>query len=264
MLTLGELRQARRSAARAVAAASEAILREARRGPRVEFKPDSSPVTSADLAAEEAILAILRADWPGASILAEESGAASGDPRLVWIVDPLDGTRGFARGGTHYGPLVGLECEGRVVAGAMALPALGRSYDAASTLGCARDGSALRLAPCEDWSRATLSVGEWSRLARGSRAEALSRLARDCASMRAFGDVASLAMLLDGAADCWIEGGVQPWDLAPAQILVEEAGGFFSDFEGRATIHSGEALAGTPAIHAHALARLRACGPPDG
>jgi histidinol-phosphatase len=76
--------------------------------------------------------------------------------------------------------------------------------------------------------------------------------------MRAFGDVASLAMLLDGAADLWIEGGVQPWDLAPAQILVEEAGGVFSDFEGRATIRSGEALAGAPAPHAHALAALRA------
>jgi histidinol-phosphatase len=76
--------------------------------------------------------------------------------------------------------------------------------------------------------------------------------------MRAFGDVASLAMLLDGAADLWIEGGVQPWDLAPAQILVEEAGGVFSDFEGRATIRSGEALAGALAPHAHALAALRA------
>lgn len=260
MLTKAELQAARRSAARAVEAAAEAILREARRGLSVELKPDESPVTSADLAAEEAILAILRADWPGASILAEESGATSGDPRLAWIVDPLDGTRGFARGGSHYGPLVGLECEGRVVAGAMALPALGRRYDAALSLGCARDGRALRLAPCADWSRATVSVGEWSRLLRGPRADALAELARECASVRAFGDVASLAMLLDGEADLWIEGGVRPWDLAPGQILVEECGGAFSDFEGRATIHSGEALAGTPAMHALALARLSAGG----
>jgi histidinol-phosphatase len=258
MLTRAELERARSSAVRAVAAASEAILREAHRGLRIETKADLSPVTAADRAAEEAILAILRADWPGASILAEESGATAGDPRLVWIVDPLDGTRGFARGGCHYGPLVGLECEGRVVAGAMSLPALGRRYDAALSLGCARDGATVRLAACGDWSRATLSVGEWPRLLRGPRAGALVRLAGDCASMRAFGDVASLAMLLDGAADLWIEGGVQPWDLAPAQILVEEAGGVFSDFEGRATIRSGEALAGAPAPHAHALAALRA------
>lgn len=252
-----DLHAARASALRAVEEASGAILRAKAGGVSVRAKADQSPVTSADLAAEEAILAVLRADWPGASFLCEESGAAQGDPRLVWIVDPLDGTRGFARGGSHYGPLVALELDGVVVAGAMALPAFGRVYGAAHGLGCTRDGARLALRPPPAaWDAAVLSCGELSRLLRTPQAGGVADLVRSCAAARGYGDVAALAMLLDGAADLWLEAGVQPWDLAPAMVLVAEAGGVCTDFDGAASIRSGDAVAGSPELHAHALQRL--------
>ena len=118
------------TARRAVEAAGRAALPYFRTGVRVDRKPDRSPVTAADRAAEAAILEIVRAAFPDASILAEENGADD-RRRYAGIVDPLDGTRGFTRGGTFWGPLVALEHDGEIVAGGAALPALGELYFAA-------------------------------------------------------------------------------------------------------------------------------------
>src|SRR5512142_3459224 len=119
------------TARRAVEAASRASLRHFRRGVRVELKPDRSPVTIADRESEAAVLDVIRAAFPDHAVLGEETGAHAGTAGTRWIVDPLDGTRGFARGENFWGPLVGLEHEGEVVAGAMALPTAGEVYFAA-------------------------------------------------------------------------------------------------------------------------------------
>src|SRR5512143_1840763 len=121
---------------RAAEAASAAALRHFRTGVRVEVKPDRTPVTVADREAEAAALAVIRDAFPGHAVLGEETGAGAGDAASRWIVDPIDGTRGFTRGGSFWGPLVALEQDGRVVAGAMALPALGETYWAARGMGC--------------------------------------------------------------------------------------------------------------------------------
>jgi len=240
----------------AVEAASHAALRHWRRTLRVERKADRSPVTAADREAEAAVLAVLRRRWPHDAVLAEESGAAPGESGRRWIVDPLDGTRGFARGGTFWGPLVAVEREGRVLAGAMALPALGETYWAARGTGAFRDGHALWVTDQGTWSEAVLSLGELPHLLRGPSAPAVGTLIQTAAQARCYGDLAACALLLNGRADVWLENGVAPWDLAPLQVLVEEAGGRCTDFAGRAGLGAGQALAAGPALHAHALAVL--------
>jgi len=247
------------TARRAAEAAGRAALVHFRTGVAVERKPDRSPVTAADRDAEAAILDIVRAAFPAASILAEESGAHAGDPTLRWIVDPLDGTRGFSRGGSFWGPLVALEHEGDIVAGAAALPAAGELYFAARGRGCHRaDGAPVRLSGIDDWSEATLSVGELPRLLASPQADGVRALIRTAASTRCYGDVAGALMLLAGRAEAWLEAGVQPWDIAPFPILFAEAGATFTDLAGAATIASGSALATTRALHAHVLSTLRA------
>src|SRR5512138_1745006 len=136
------------TARRAVEAASRASLAHFRPGVRVEMKPDRSPVTQADRDSEAAILAVVRSAFPEHGFLGEETGAHDGSDRTRWIVDPLDGTKGFTRGRTFWGPLVALEHDGEVVAGAMALPALEEVYWAARGLGCwlAAGGAPARLA----------------------------------------------------------------------------------------------------------------------
>ena len=256
------LRRAMETARRAVFAAGKASLALWRRLDRVEAKADGSPVTAADRAAEAAILTVVREAFPSHDVLAEESGALGSGSRFRWIVDPLDGTRGFARGGAAWGPLVALERDGEVVAGAMALPALRRSYCAARGLGCFRGRERVRVSAVSAWGEATVSLGGMRRLLFGPHGEAIRGLVRTAGSARAYGDLAACAMLLDGAADCWLEDGVRIWDLAASKILVEEAGARFTDFAGRPTPATGSAIAANPRLHAHVRRRLHLPPPP--
>lgn len=251
-----DLEKALDVARRAAQAASQAALPYFRAGVTTRTKEDRSPVTQADLESEAAIVRVIREAFPDHSLLTEESGAHAGLPETRWIVDPLDGTRGFIRGGVFWGALIALEHKGEIVAGAMALPAQGLLYWAARGLGAWRDGTRLTLAPENTWAESTVSCGEISRMLRLPEAERLKELLRTCASARAYGDVGSIAMLLDGRADAWIEGGVQPWDLAPGKILVEEAGGVFTDFSGRSSPAHGSALAARAGLHRHMVATV--------
>jgi histidinol-phosphatase len=245
----------------AVEAASRASLAHFRRGVRVEVKPDRTPVTAADRDAEAAVVAVIRAAFPGHAILGEESGAHDGDASSRWVVDPIDGTRGFTRGGSFWGPLVALEHEGRVVAGAMAMPALGETYWAARGRGAwvARAGEApspLRVSGISDWSEASFSFGEFRFVFGPEREQAVLGLARSAAQARCYGDLAGAAMVLTGRAEAWLEAGVKIWDIAPLQILAEEAGGRFTDLAGRETAASGNCVLSNGRVHDHVLRAL--------
>jgi len=258
-----DLEKAMAVARRAAEAASAAALAHFRRGVRVEVKPDRSPVTAADRDAEASALAVIRAAFPGHSVLGEESGAHQGDAGTRWIIDPVDGTRGFTRGGGFWGPMVGLEHRGVVVAGAMALPALGELYWAGRGLGSwASDGGGtprrLRVSGIADWREATFSMGEPRTLLAAELAGRVAALATTAAVTRCYGDLAGAAMVLAGRAEAWVEAGVQAWDLGPIPVLVEEAGGRFSDFEGRPSLASGRCIASNGLVHEHLLGVLGA------
>lgn len=249
------------TARRAAEAAAAAALPHFRTGVRVETKPDRSPVTVADREAEAAAVAVIRAAFPGHAILGEESGAHAG-AGARWVIDPIDGTRGFTRGGTFWGPLVALEQGGAVVAGAMALPALAETYWAARGLGCwlrtaAGEPQRLQVSGISDWAEATLSLGEMRFLLAPPLERAIGELVRAAASTRCYGDLAGAAMLLTGRCEAWIEAGVQLWDIAALQVLVEEAGGRFSDFEGRPSAAGGRCVASNSKVHERVLAALR-------
>jgi histidinol-phosphatase len=254
-----DLAKAMDVARRAAEAASAASLAHFRRGVRVEKKPDRTPVTQADRDSEAAILAVVREAFPDHGFLGEETGAHAGSAETRWIVDPLDGTKGFTRGRGFWGALVALEHRGRVVAGAMALPALGETYWAARGLGAwlraagGTEPSRLRVSPIGDWAEATLSFGEPHVLFRPPLLERLADLALSAQTARCYGDLAGCALVLQGKAEAWIEAGVQIWDLAPLQILVEEAGGRFTDLEGTPTHASGSCVASNGLVHAHVL-----------
>jgi histidinol-phosphatase len=222
----------------------------------VELKRDRSPVTQADRAAEGAILRVIRNAFPHHSILSEESGAHDGTDEWRWIVDPLDGTRGFLRGGPYWGPLVALEHRGEVVVGAMALPVAKQLYWSGKGFGAYRNGERLKLSSTEDWGAATLSIGVLSRLLASPWRDGVGELIRSAYDVRCYGDVGGVAMLLNGKADAWLEGGVKVWDLSAVKILVEEAGGAFTDLSGVPTAESGYALASNTALHARALALI--------
>jgi len=245
----------------AAEAAARAALPHFRRGVRVELKPDRTPVTVADREAEAAALAVIRRAFPLHALLGEESGAHAGATDARWIVDPLDGTRGFARGESFWGPLVALEHEGEVVAGAMALPVAGEVYYAARGRGAwlavgLESPTPLRVSGVSRWEDATFSLGEPRVLLAPPLAVPVTELATTCARTRCLGDLAGFALVLSGRAEVWIEAGVQLWDIAPMKPLLEEAGGRFTDLDGSPTVRSGNCVASNGLVHGHVLGTL--------
>jgi histidinol-phosphatase len=250
------------TARRAAEAATAASLRHFRAGVAVEVKPDRTPVTAADRESEAAIIAVVRQAFPDHALLGEETGVHAGSAEARWIIDPLDGTKGFTRGRGFWGPLVALEHRGEVVAGAMALPVQGEVYWAARGRGAwlSTGGHApirLQVSGLAGWPDATLSLGEPHVLFRPPLLDRVMALALSAQSARCYGDLAGCALVLKGQAEAWIEAGVQLWDLAPLKILVEEAGGTFTDLAGVATHTSGGCVASNGKVHAHVVAALR-------
>ncbi len=244
-------------ARRALDAAAAAAMKHYDQGVKVETKPDRSPVTAADRESEVAILDVITSAFPEHSILAEESGKQDKAADARWIVDPIDGTRGFTRGGKFWGALIALELRGEVVVGAMGLPALGDQYWAKKGGGTFKNGSRCRVTAIDDLADATVSLGEMGPLLSPPHGDAVTRVVRGAASARCYGDLEGVAMLLDGLADVWLEYGVQPWDLAPTKILLEEAGGRWTTFDGGDSVHEGHAVGSNGPLHDVVLGMLR-------
>ncbi len=245
-------------AKKAVQAAAKAAMPHYERGVHVETKPDESPVTVADRECEVAMLKVIDDAFPEHSILAEEGGSRTGDTPYLWTVDPIDGTRGFTRGGKFWGPLISLQKDGEVIVGAMGMPALDDVYWAAKGLGCYKNGERLSVSDVDSWSKCTVSLGEMGPLFSEPHGQTVVELVRTAASGRGYGDLMGVGMLLTGLADVWLEAGVQAWDLGPMPILLSEAGGRYSSFDGDMSTTKGHAIGSNGRLHEHALAALKA------
>jgi histidinol-phosphatase len=223
------------------------------RGAPVEAKPDGTPVTATDRAVERALRARIAAERPDDAVLGEELGS-HGDGGRRWVLDPLDGTEWFARGIPIWGTLIALEHDGRPLVGVISAPALGRRWWAVRDAGAWRDGRPIRVsavAAVEDAfvAHANLYLGF------AIEAGPLLAAARVSGGFESF-----LAPMLvaEGAADAAIAPLGFLWDLLPAQLIVEEAGGTFTDFDGRRTAAGRGAIAANPVLHEDVLARLQA------
>ena len=230
---------------------------------KVDRKPDRTPVTDADLAVEEAIRAMLGQQRPQDAVLGEECGGPA-DERAgrVWLLDPIDGTKNFLRGVPIWATLIALVEDGRPVIGVISAPALRRRWWAAAGAGAhTRDvcGNArtIRVSGVGDLSDAYVStthLGSW--VQHRSRKSYLT-LVDACWENRAFGDFWQHCLVAEGAIDLAAEPVVNPWDVAAVQILLEQAGGRFTDLDGVARHDGGTALSSNGLLHDAALTLLR-------
>jgi histidinol-phosphatase len=222
----------------------------------VETKPDLSPVTEADRAVEQALRKRIAESRPGHGVVGEELGAEErGDAR--WILDPIDGTKNYVRGIPVFGTLIALQREGAVVLGVVSAPALGRRWWAARGAGAFAGGRPIRVSRVAELTDAVLaysSLGSWEEHGLGER---FTALARRCWRTRGFGDFWSHMLVAEGAADIACEPEVALWDLAPLQVIVEEAGGRFTDLGGTARADGGSAVTTNGLLHDRVLATLR-------
>ncbi len=191
----------------------------------VERKPDGSPVTEADRAAERAIRAVLREGTPGYAILGEEYGAEGASGGRSWVVDPIDGTIAFTRGIPLFGTLIALLEEGEPALGLIDLPALGERLVGWRSAGVRRNGVTVHASRESELRRALVSHGDPFCFDRAGERAAFERMAREIPMLRGYTDAFGHALVIGGAVDAMVDLDLNPWDMAATRILVTEAGG---------------------------------------
>lgn len=227
---------------------------------RVETKPDLTPVSDADQAAEEAIRAALGRARPRDAVIGEEFGA-SGHGDRSWIIDPIDGTKNYVRGVPVWATLIALMDQGRVVVGLVSAPALGRRWWAARDSGAWTGKSLTKATRCqvssvtnlEDASFSYSSIGGWEE---AGKLDAFLDLNRSVWRSRAYGDFWSHMLVAEGAADVSAEPELSPWDIAALTVIVEEAGGIWTDLSGVPDVDGGSLLCSNGPLHSEVLKRL--------
>jgi histidinol-phosphatase len=213
---------------------------------RVETKPDLSPVSEADRAAEEAIRERVAASGRGESVLGEEFGDDGGDVR--WIVDPIDGTVSYVRGIPVWATLLALERDGVVELGLVSAPVLRRRWWAVRGGGAFADDTPIRvskIARLEDATVSTTSV-------RGMPAGWAELVDRSW-SPRGWADFWQHCLVAEGSVEIACERIVNVWDYAATRLIVEEAGGRCTTFAGDEPVHGGSFVSTNGLLHDEAV-----------
>jgi histidinol-phosphatase len=248
----------RLDAALAAATAAAELIRESYgRNPRVRTKQDGSPVTETDVAAEQAIRAIVQDRFPEDGFYGEESAAERMDAERLWLVDPIDGTKSFVRGYPMFSTQIALSHCGRLELGVSSAPVYGETAWAERGGGAWLNGEPLTVSRIAAIEQATLSTGNLRSLAGRRHWAALGRLVARLDRIRGYGDFLHYHLLAAGRIEAVIESDIHILDIAALTVIVEEAGGRVTDLEGAPIgLQSQSILATNGVLHDGLLAEL--------
>ncbi len=242
----------------AAKAAAEVILPYFRSDLQVETKADQSPVTAADRAGERVIIDTLQRQFPTYGVLGEEFGEQPGEADARWIIDPIDGTQNFIRGIPYFATLIALEEAGDITLGVVYAPAENDLLYASKGEGAFAGNERLTVSTVSELAQSMLVHGSLNLLLQAHLWEGFTRLVKATRRQRGFGDYFAHTFVCRGQAEVMLETDVKPWDLAPIKILIEEAGGRFTDFTGAPTIYTGNAIVSNGHVHDAVLELLGA------
>jgi len=228
----------------------------------VEWKQDSSPVTVADREAEALLRRQLLGAFPNDGFLGEESGDTPGVSGFRWIIDPIDGTRSFVRGIPIWATLVGLEYEGDQIAGIAHVPALGQTYRALRGDGAYRDERRIQVSTISSFAHAQLFYSSLSWFIKAGCREPFLDLVGRTHRQRGFGDFYGFVLVAQGSGEIMVEHGVHAWDVAALKVIIEEAGGRFSNWDGGTSIHRPDVVVSNGKLHDETLRILGSAGEP--
>jgi histidinol-phosphatase len=217
----------------AAAAAGEVIRRLYRRNLEIIVKADKSPVTEADVEAERAIRQVLESRFAGHGFFGEETGSHDLTAEYVWLVDPIDGTKSFVREYPMFSTQIALLHAGRLELGVSSAPVYGELCWAERGRGAWLGGERLSVSAVDSIEAATLSSGNLRSLAHSAAWGRYGSLVGAVNRIRGYGDFLHYHMLAEGKIDAVIESDVNILDIAALVVIVEEAGGRFTDLSGR-------------------------------
>ncbi|MGE5225858.1 MAG: inositol monophosphatase family protein [Planctomycetaceae bacterium] len=244
--------------AQAVADRADALALSSfrRTGLEVRRKPDRTLVTEADLAVETMVRAELASAFPDDLVLGEEEGGTTDPDGRVWVLDPIDGTANYARGVPIWATLLALRIDGVGVLGLASAPALGERYVATRGRGATLNGAPIHASAVADVADAHVLYGELKDVLDGPRGPGVEDLIRSCWRDRGFGDFWGHALVASGAAEVMLDPTLNLWDYAAVEVIVTEAGGRMTTFDGGPLAHRRSVLTTNGHLHDEALRRL--------
>ena len=245
------------TALEAARAAADVVRRYYRSNLAITIKADKSPVTEADVEAEKVIRGIITARFPDHGFYGEETGSSALDAEYLWLVDPIDGTKSFVREYPMFSTQIALMHRGRLVAGVSSAPAYGELAWGEAGAGAWLDDRPIRVSEVDSIEGATLSTGNLKTLATGPRWGAFGRLVGRLNRIRGYGDFLHYHLLAAGCIDAVVESDVNILDIAACAVIVEAAGGRFTDLEGQPlTLATTSVLASNGRVHERVLEAL--------
>jgi histidinol-phosphatase len=238
------------AALEAAQAAGEIIARLYRETLPVSYKADQSPVTRADVESERAIRSLLAERFPDHGFYGEETGRERADAEYVWLVDPIDGTKSFVRRYPMFSTQIALMHRGQLLVGVSSAPVYGDLAYAERGAGAWLNGERARVSNVDAIERCALSAGNLKTLATGPRWASYGRVVSRVDRIRGYGDFLHYHLLASGRIDAVIESDVNILDIAALVVIIEEAGGKFTDLDGRpVTVATTSVLAANAILH---------------
>jgi histidinol-phosphatase len=219
----------------------------------VDSKGDGTPVTAADRAAERFVREQLAARHPDDAVVGEEEADSSGTSGRRWIVDPIDGTKAFTRGVPLYSTLLAYEDEHGPAIGVIDLPALGETVFAGRGLGCFCNDEQVHVSDRDRLRGSYLTTSGFDYWSDG----ALAAVHQSGLFMRTWGDGYGYALVATGRVEAMVDPVAAAWDVAAMPVIIGEAGGQFTDFDGNPRIDGGNGLATNGTLHREVLELVR-------
>jgi len=235
-------------ARQAASAAGRNAARIRANGITAEAKADHSPVTIADKDNERLLLEMIEREFPDDGVLGEEGARKTGVSGRRWIIDPIDGTRDFVRGNRFWCVLIALEEHDESQLGVAHFPMLDETYWAVRGEGSWLNDQRLHVSNIDRTANAVMSPNGMHGMAPEPYAPALMEFLNRFWAVRSFGGALDACLLAAGKVDAWIERKAEPWDLAPLQVILEEAGAVYFALDGSRRFDRGNAVACTPGI----------------
>jgi len=220
----------------------------------IELKEDQTPVTVADRKAEDIIRSTLLEAFPKHGFYGEESGKRQANAEYLWLVDPIDGTKSFVGGYGMWSTQIALMHRGELVLGVSSAPASREIAWGAKGLGASLDGETITVSKRTSLEQASVSTGNLQTMARSAQWNCLGQIFARVNRTRGYGDYYHYHRLAAGQLDAVIESDVNILDIAALVVIIREAGGVFTDLEGRAPgLDTTSVLAATPGLHGQLL-----------
>jgi histidinol-phosphatase len=246
------------AALEAARAAADVVRHYYQRNITITLKADKSPVTEADVETEKTIRSILAAKFPAHGFYGEETGQSAMDAEYVWVVDPIDGTKAFVREYPMFSTQIALMRQGRLIVGVSSAPVYGELAYGEIGVGAWLNEQPLRVSTIDTIENAALSTGNLKSLATGPQWPAFGRLVGRLSRIRGYGDFLHYHLLASGKIDAVVESDVNVLDVGACAVIVEAAGGRFTDLDGQPfTIASTGVLASNGRLHEPVLAALQ-------